>query len=177
MTLVELLDDPGVDGYRFSVEVRDDTFAPKAWVGLYYAHQVVRNPVPVHMFGKLHFSDKDPETVVALQHCCMVSPENSEPPLAGPAVIVPGFPPGKQRAERWRALSVEVNNGKVLSTFDTLELRNWDLATIAKWAKRLPELFPPLKNAGPNIIPRGGLGLYVLNCKASFRNGRVVPVR
>lgn len=182
--LIELLDDPGKNRYRFSAEVRQDEGDFEAEVGLYFSAQAVQTDAgPIYLFGRLKYPDLDfgpGLTLVALEYCRLIPPGTtgdcwSVKHGAGKPFQVqqPGALPGRQ----WRSVSVEVSDAGARGFFDGLPgdrvVGDLSFARSQQWATNQPAVVPPTTRFQVNVIPRGGMGLFVNGCRASFRNARV----
>src|SRR5262249_20421111 len=80
-------------------------------------------------------------------------------------------PPGEAPGP-WRHLTVEVTPEGFAGTFDGMRL-HYGPMYVRAWAERLPTLLNDPRIHPPEVRPRGGLGLYLNGCKASFRNCRI----
>jgi hypothetical protein len=192
--LVELVDYTETDRYRISAEVRQDSGESRAFLGLYFAGQVLdAKSGAVYFFGRLKFSDLHPNdeqavnqdgsrsNQVSLEHCRWVPPYNEGNLLVcgGATEKYPVPPTGRQPAEQWRKLSIEVSEIGVRGFFDGVT--GDGLVGDYRWDSAQQSL-NTLSRVDPRTLMRvaiphrGGLGLLVYRCKASFRNVRVVPV-
>jgi hypothetical protein len=147
----------------------------------------------VYFFGRLKFSDLHPNdeqavnqdgsrsNQVSLEHCRWVPPYNEGNLLVcgGATEKYPVPPTGRQPAEQWRKLSIEVSEIGVRGFFDGVT--GDGLVGDYRWDSAQQSL-NTLSRVDPRTLMRvaiphrGGLGLLVYRCKASFRNVRVVPV-
>jgi hypothetical protein len=183
--LIELLDDPGIDRYRFSVDVREDEGYGESYAGLYYAAQVVPTDAgPVHLFGRLRFTELDPaaDGWVRLDHCRLTPPGTTGANWAshfGSLKTYPAPQPGAPPAERWHRLAVNVTETGARAEFDGFpggpNLDSYDFRLAQSWVRSPPAIPTGATSYRANVIPRGGLGLFVFSCRASFRNARVEP--
>jgi serine/threonine-protein kinase len=191
--LVELLPDPRTDRFRFTAEVREESHYGDGDLGIYYAHQLLATAAAEgHLFGYLGFADRglkaeqfrdaqgQPERRAALKHFYYAEPG---PPLGRWHTLNGGYrrykppPAGPNRPIPWRKLSVEVTPEEVTAQFDDIRLNAFPRAWVKDWTKKaLPRAYPDLQDLPLQTGPRGGLGLYVNDCLASFRNCRIEPL-
>jgi hypothetical protein len=190
--LVELLTDPGVDSFRLSAEVREDGYWSDAYLGLYYAHQVVRTPGDDgHIFGCLRFADRGnqarhqvgddgvPRGAVAIDHVCLTGPAiiaDDWVSANGVTRLYPTPPTYLEGPGPWRKVTIDVTPAVVRGQFDGLAVGDFLQTEVASWAKVLPRLQPKLGGRRVAVSPRGGVGIYVHGCEASVRNCRVEPL-
>jgi serine/threonine-protein kinase len=187
--LLELLDSPPGDGYRLEAEVQDDITARQDEVGLFFAYRLVTaDGKKHHCCCTLGFNDTEPflapSSPTPLYHLrptlwrCIESDGKRSTPLRDQSYDHPdGFRP-------FRPLAVEVRPEDVRFFWGTGKKPLWVFTwrDIGDWfeAARLP-VMPPAIDELPGepspCSPRGGLGVFIRNGKASFRNVVVRPIR
>jgi serine/threonine protein kinase len=189
--LVELLPDPRLQCYRFSAEVRHERQAnQESKVGIYFAHSE-------HPEGKgvAHF-----HCVVAFNDLVDVGASDAngarrgnvvqleahrQPPAglvhdkAGVAETESFFAPAKPVGALgpWRPIAVEVRPKTIKVFWKGRCIATTPRATLMGDARPLiarPD--QPLPPNSPQFAPRGGLGLFVSQGVASFRNVTVEPI-
>jgi hypothetical protein len=191
--LVELHSDPGIDRFRLSADVRQDGGMGEVAVGLYWGHSHAKHDGrDVHLFGRLQFSDfgllaaLTPEPLdsrltsrARMGYLCLVTPLSAGSdwntydghglPYEPPRPNTP--PPGP-----WRPIQIDVTPNLIRGSFEARPVGDRDLDGVQDWLNALPMFRPRLKGLALTASPRGGVGLYVYGCEASFRNVRIEPL-
>jgi serine/threonine-protein kinase len=184
--LLELVDDPQHERYRFRVEVRHDATWKLGRVGLYFAHRVhaTGQGARRQYYVELTFSDaaQTPSVPNRVQLSLGRCPET---PSQEPHHIVtflkdheftrtlasPGQGP-------WCQLEVEVKPDTIRASWrrptgpETANFRvaHGDVMAAAENVVEDPQ------DEMPTFLPRGGLGLVVYHGTASFRNAVIEPL-
>jgi hypothetical protein len=197
--LVELLPDPRKDSYRFSAEVRHERQTNKeSRVGIYFSHSELPDGETVaHFHCNVFFNDLVDvgANANALQRGNIVGLRVQRQPPRGQitnAAVIPNaqtfFLPAKPvwALGPWHRITVEMRP-ETIKVFwkkdcDAIEPKEECIATtprslLMRNARRLiakPD--EPLPANSPPFAPRGGLGLYVSQGVASFRNVTVEPL-
>jgi serine/threonine-protein kinase len=206
LNLVELVPDPQTDRYRFSAQVYHAESDVLAEVGLFFGHRsnLVDGRL-VHAFTQVCFNGvrwqdaedrraMPPEVKAELRLPPELTPNqpelttrlHSDDPTApvdirtglrrGPAITVLG-----ENTGQWHSLEVDVTPEAVTARWDGQPFP-MPMERFRRIASRLLVYTPPPDLAGRfrqiqgEFDPRGGLGLYVRNGLASFRDVRVTPL-
>ncbi len=191
--LVELLPDPRLERYRFSVEVRHERQAnQESRVGLYFAHSAHPAGESVaHFHYNVAFNDLVDVGAPAangVHRGNAVGLQIHRQAPVGLADIdkfycsnsVAFFPPAKPVGALgpWRRIAVEVRPKSITLIWEgnrkTTTPRDKMTAIGENWLISRPER-PPLTTK-PQFAPRDGLGLCVSLGVASFRNVTVEPL-
>ena len=179
--LVELVDDPGIDSYRFRVEVRQNTRNEMDHAGLYYAHHVFPFPEgTAHVFGSFSFRDTfnqspiERETALRTDYLphgqflrrsvFIIRPGSTSLKAAGPGIA-------------WRPLELEVNPKTFILRWPGTPEVVINRPITGDRLKVLQSILPKDVTRQIDFSPRRGLGLYVVGGSASFRNAVIEPVR
>jgi serine/threonine-protein kinase len=196
-TLVELVRDPQRVRFRLRAEVRHNKGDPEAEVGIYVAHRPHAVPAGElhHWMALSYYDNRDDQKVFAAAvenpppgNPARVSPylfaERPERPFewrlpAGPRLY---FKPELGKGV-WRRLVLEVTpegacgywEGRSIGLFAAADYVSSTKTSCAQWQAE-PPLEPFVRGMEPIFAPRGGLGLYVFQGSASFRNVIVEPL-
>ena len=177
LSLVELLAEARFDSYRLTAQIRQDGCHGVGEVGVYFGcSREVTARRPGYLFGHVTFADLGTRATEARgpdgRPGSRVEVRYSyfQPP--GPPVIKDGWDPSQGQSEwyqpkgegAWRTLVVEVTPTATRVTFGGVELAPLQHSSVKIWATSKLQRTPKFA---------GGIGLYVNNCQASFRNCRV----
>jgi protein kinase-like protein len=185
ITLLELLPDPRKEAFYFRAEVSRDASTMVGRMGIYFGHS--RHPTPqgeINCFATLNFID--PVGVREEAGSSQLLLHWYREPDPGPhldftfgaglpaAILVPTAAPPD--GERWHQMTLKVTPEAVQFLFDnhwSASLSHERLrANVANWLS--------LSKKGLNIAPefpaRAGLGLFVSNASARFRNVQIEPL-
>lgn len=186
--LFELCSDPGIDAYRIKAEVRHINARQFENVGIYFFHSL--EPCPqgfMHCFTTWEFSDQwalKENSLDTKKNCVfMRSYLLGEGFLYGPNRVVNGpypyqkFAIGDPLDPPWRKLEVEVSpenvvvswEGEVVSSAKLAEMNRSGRANVARRKDAEVEGYTL------DINPRQGLGLFIMNGAAEFRNVILEP--
>jgi serine/threonine protein kinase len=188
--LVELLPDPRLQRYRFRAEVRHERQAhQESRVGIYFAHsdQLVAETV-AHFYCNVAFNDlvamerfdanqRQKGNFVGLQ-------VHRQPPAGRIHHIVDVLEAGDYFAPArpvgalgpWRKVLVEVRPKTIKVFWEGKNIANTARATLMISASSLTVMPDEPLATNPQFAPRGGLGLFVSQGVASFRNVTVEPI-
>jgi tRNA A-37 threonylcarbamoyl transferase component Bud32 len=197
-SLLEIMPDPKVPGFRFRADVRHDTDASKiGQVGLYFGHKKIMDPKgPVDSLLALQFADRKNSLSVAKDakgqvfHRVALEYRYYRDPDEGPGrdrrflITKPGqraaldyIVPDSQPVEHpWRPLAVEVTphevrvfwNYQLFAVMSDLDLEKCVNDTLGDGEKANDLNF--------RFDPRAALGLFVYQSTASFRNVVIEPI-
>jgi serine/threonine-protein kinase len=198
---VELLDDPTVERYRFSAEVRHDRpdMAQVGKVGVYFGRHAYETGSPYKPFQvlRLEFADENifqggplpPTGRLGLWACLSVAPPGRTEEVPAVGAGSHDFSPAKRFPGPWRKLVVEVRPDRILPSWwdeKTKKLAPMGQGLNAEGLKSvtnsLQQQADKLKDvpSAPRTIepiqPRSGLGLFAFRSKASFRNVVIEPL-
>jgi len=175
--LLELVRDPQREAYTFSAEVRHDT-GLTGEVGIYFAYGEQTTPNGTHpLFCIWTFNDQAPTVAVVP----FEEPTKSFMALRlrrwnkvdkggiAPLPLAEQIDPEKQ----WRKLTVEVRPDRIECTWGKQRFPAISREKLLEASKMVLGNDPGLK---PDYRPRGGLGLYVTDGTASFRNVKIAPL-
>ncbi|MBX9578745.1 MAG: protein kinase, partial [Gemmataceae bacterium] len=191
IALVEFLDYPEVERYRFSVEIRTDEGYGNAYAGLYHSHEVQagRHEL-VHLYGNLGVRVGDGRDPPARDDTDGFRPKFGILGMAEPgeeggpwtkfqSILRPTAGP-EAPAAPWRRLSVDVTPGGVRGRIEGgrggAVAAGYTRDEFRRFVADLPDLLQAAFGAEFNARPDGGVGVYVFRCRASFRNGRIEPL-
>jgi serine/threonine-protein kinase len=204
--LLELVRDPQCSHYQLRAEVRHETSANQAEVGIFVAHCIHSHPTrPVHQFVVLTFNDIEREKDLYDRKAATIPrPFRPPPPKGNPVKLDPHlyaerepepwhvrnacgprhyFEPVGYGGRDWRELMVEVTPEGVKGFWGGRafgELRGSQLVeslnNYLAWVRKNQPDEPFAYRLDPTYAPRGGLGLYVRNGSASFRNVVIEPL-
>jgi serine/threonine protein kinase len=198
--LVELLPDPRLERYRFSAEVRHERQVnQESRVGIYFAHSEHRDGgAVVHFHCNVAFNDlvdvwANPANGTPLGNSVGLQAHRQPPRgqitrVAYFEKAATSFVPSKAvwMLGPWHRITVEVRPEtiKVFWNKDCMAVgaREVCIAVTPRAALRritrplIAHPNEPLPANSPQFAPRGGLGLYVSQGVASFRNVTVEPL-
>jgi hypothetical protein len=195
--LLEVVDDPGWERYRFLVQVRHDAAGGASFVGLYFGYRERRVGQDGRQgsFYTLSFAERGDRakaqvgrngellSAVMLECHCFSDRPGKLLPMHG--AIGPGkpFEPADTigRPGPWRTLAVDVSPAGVEALWSpeggALEaVQEASAGTLRRYVasrKKFPVAMPEVPT---EFRPRSGLGLYVYGGKASFRRVVVQPL-
>jgi hypothetical protein len=90
----------------------------------------------------------------------------------GPLMAAQSLCTSSLRARRWRDVSVTVTPADVTVRLDSRPVghfeRKWQMEGVNVWWASILRMAPDRTPPPPPFSPRGGLGLYVSNCRADF---------
>jgi hypothetical protein len=188
--LLELLPNLPVTHYRFEAEVRHDETGKSdtGSVGIYCLHAAQPTKQGVeHLFCMLHFNDRKAEFPVGpllkptrmeasirfgVQRRRDPSPADGQDALLGKR-----FDPitkQNEHAKTWRRLAVEVRPDGIEAFWEGQSIGRVSRERL-EGAAKLTSTSSPNPEYRPDFWPRGGLGLFIWNGVASFRNVSVEP--
>jgi len=190
--LLELMPTLPAGGYRLHADVIHREALGRGEVGLYFAHSKHANESgeEEHTFGTLTFDDwaKKPAFGPAgtnaglLKLCCRRCNTATGFYAETFALLRHPFKTGLEDQpphNEWRRLALEVRSDRVevfwegasvkVVTFDEIAEEFGQLNKLLKLTQGMPPLHPV-------FVPQQGLGLFLLNASASFRNVRVDPL-
>jgi hypothetical protein len=183
VTLLEVLPDPMRERLRFRAEVQHEGYLGISEVGLYFAHSAHPGPAGTdHCFCTIHFNDRRAAENNAVE-CLLQRYRYPDCVRRSTRLVSHPFPPAQQLekgSRRWRQLAVVVTpeRWEVLWLRDPVgstlrdrveQFSREDLNPAGDARCHRPDLAPPFS-------PRGGLGLYVKQGQAAFRNVVVEPL-
>ncbi len=195
--LLEVVADPETDHYRFSARVRHDRASGQATVGIYFGYRERVNGLGLRRLSyyTLKFAERGPDTwkerdkdgavlgYVVLNGGWLVERPNLHP-SAGQVI----FPGGKRfprapldRPGPWRRIMVEVTPDRVQAFWENAPGDVEKVTEVSAGLVRANFLEHMRGNGelavlGPDYSPRGGLGLYINEGKALFRDVVVEPL-
>jgi serine/threonine protein kinase len=199
--LVELLDDPGLERYRFRAEVRHERQAhQESRVGIYFAHsQHPEGETVAHYHSNVAFNDLvedvDAKGAKGIRKSNAVGLQAHRQFAGGlishkayiedaQALFVPARPVGALGP--WRGIAVEVRPERIKVFWKengSARKPREECIAITPRAVLMRNVRPliakpdqPLPANAPKFTPRGSLGLYVSLGVASFRNVIVEPL-
>ncbi|MFO0930311.1 MAG: protein kinase [Gemmataceae bacterium] len=204
-TALELCPDPKHERYRLTAEVwhvrRERERKLTSLVGLYVGHQpLTHGNETLHHLTQLAFNDLTgpadspialPGARVRTDHGVEFNESLVEHASSGQGVwstlngcVGVKFVPAGPGKTGWHTLAVTVTPTLLAAEYDGRPFGQ----TLARWrevaeTQRYPYLLPHLRadhylrTTRPTFQPRGGLGLYVDNGTAHFRNVRIAPLR
>ncbi len=187
---LELMPVLPAQGFRFRVQVRHE-FAgvggEEAETGVYFVRSSLETAKGTeHCFCAFRFNDGTPNarddgklvSEVSLGVRRRRTPGRFQAPgSAWPALSIEVLPGDMQnpKGRRWRTLIVEMTDANVSATWDGQPLGTTAISTLVddfqKAANRPAVIHEPTLN--PSFAPVGGLGIYVTDGWASFRNAVV----
>jgi serine/threonine-protein kinase len=173
---LELCSRPPWKSYRLEAEVRHDENPGFGSVGLFFGHSEApsRAEGSCHCFFPFTFSDRGlREGHAELEFWCTAtagSPPGVTIPLRRQSP--PRMPDG--RSGGWRPIAVEVTPQSVRVSWRGERVGTLTQADLQKETRGQLDKLPAPLVAFP---PRGGLGVFVVNGKASFRHVRIVSLR
>jgi serine/threonine-protein kinase len=186
--LLELVDDPQQQRYRFRVEMRHDATWLEGRVGVYFAHQVLATSQGArrHYYGELTFGDAQKAKGTGMRAPLELSfgrcregqstEQSYRATLRSRVFERAQASPG---AGPWCQLEVEVKPDTIRASWRRLGtqnnarlpvLRRDDLKVAAE------HLVVDPRDEMPAFPARGGLGLFVYHGTASFRNAVIEPL-
>jgi serine/threonine-protein kinase len=195
--LLELVADPKLNRYRFAAEIRHDGSARNSLVGIYFGYRERSTAPGVRQgaFFTLSFADRgglatgtldaDGRAVSRVRlHSCLFEKKGPTPIVnLGPVGRGKEFPPALPGTERgpWRRLLAEVSPervkvfwGKGSGLLEVVE----EVSTegLQSSLKEMKRFRPWAKEVPADFCQRAGLGIYILQGEASFRNIVVKPL-
>jgi serine/threonine protein kinase len=188
--LLELIPDSRHQSYRFSVEVRQEIRGlPQSRVGIYFAHHVrAAGGTIIHFHCNVAFNDIADQSVIAQAKVASGNPLTLEAHrqyqtgLNSRACIIRDtrtyFPPASplDKDRPWRRLAVEVRPQTIEVSWEGRKVATTTLQNLLMSAQvARPKSDDPL-DADFRFTPGGGLGLYVSQAVASFRNATIEPL-
>ncbi len=193
IVLWELTDDPMVDRYRFSAEVRHDgSGSGRSQVGIYFGYREVRPAEGPRRAGFYTLSFADRGRMVEQHATKPTSHIRHEGRLfeVRPVCYVPETPikarpfvaaVASGRTGPWRRLVVEVTLQGVEASWEMEpgQLEPIDSRSAEKMSEALSDLeisIQQMRDVPTDFLPRSGLGLFAKGGKASFRNVSVEPL-
>jgi len=187
LTILELLPGTGNASYRFAAEVRHDQGDLVSSVGLVIGlHSHTHNEETVTQFVTLSFNDlewltaKDNPAPLLYwvarskkQHDPLASDIHDARLLWGPV-----FAPSEKRhgTGRWRALEVSVRPERVSIGFNGRTIGELSRAQIEQKLDLSRQDVPKFQDVAVAFQPTAGLGLFINQGEAAFRNVRLEPV-
>jgi serine/threonine-protein kinase len=199
--LVELLPDPGIDRYRFEVEVLHSQASRNSPGGVVWGYH--KQPTPkgwATIFSCLSFSDRFNTPKELKKAALKVKPPPGnrvqmntylveEPGPGERYAFFSGKPtfyePLQENEKRWRCLAVEVTPERVRTFWENkpMEGSDWKTEFIAQKSRQAIEMQIKLgvlpvaiEDVVPQVRPRQGLGVMVFQGAAKFRNAVLQPL-
>jgi serine/threonine-protein kinase len=183
--VLELLPDPMHDSYRIRAQIRHDhSNGKEGLVGIYFCYS---NAGPdgsmVHRFFKVEFRDRydpgEPDERRDIPHEVLFALHSHHEPSMIPRTVKPGvnafFQPSEisVRLPEFRDLMVEIRPGDVRVFWEDRALSQPFSGKLReKWLQQ----FTKLTALDAEFPLRGGMGLFVDQSSASFRNVSVEPL-
>jgi serine/threonine-protein kinase len=182
--ILELLRDPQIDSFRFSADIRQSAIL--GCVGLYFGRSLVNTEkTRLHFFCEWTYVEGlngAPTRVRCnLRYC------EAKTVLAGAAKATYGLLEHHDLSPiEWRHLALEVRpnevrlswQGQPITRKDGRPIRPRDEVDFGKWRATWPTekigLSPDFP--APAFAPRSGLGIFIEDCTASFRNVKIEPL-
>jgi hypothetical protein len=190
-TAVELIDDPGVDEYRFSVEVRQNVAAnPEITrVGIYFGHQGWQLPEgELDHFAEFSFTEQQrPAGTAGERRGFRSFGFRGQWHAAGDTEVSENvydsmkwrstFPAGRATPSfDWHRLAVEMRANEVRLFWDDAPPLVVPRKLPDRWVRTLGDASDAPERM-PTVLPaRAPLGLTVLKGSASYRNARIEPL-
>jgi hypothetical protein len=179
--LLELLQDPQRESYRFRADVFHQEGSRPTEVGLYFGYSEHATPQGFeHYYCRLTFNDKErPDDPGhgpngCKSHVTLLMERRSSPDVDGKeSSILPGCGELIDPAPQWRTLIVDVRPDQVQCTWGKRRYPPVTRATLLEWRSKIVSRD---LNPEPAFAPRQGLGLYIREGKAWFRRVRVEPL-
>jgi serine/threonine-protein kinase len=182
-SLLELLPGIPIQRFRFAAEISHRDGKPQGEVGIYFGHHETQG---AHFFGSLTFHDVEDLATVpghpslpgnpARFYIGMFHARNDS--LDAVQLSIHYFKPAGRSNSSWRRLVIDVtptsiqpfwdDNPEATGSFSPVELR--------AAATRLLSPHPELAGLDADIDTQGGLGLYLSEGEASFRNVVIQPL-
>ncbi|MFO0930312.1 MAG: hypothetical protein U0736_25345 [Gemmataceae bacterium] len=181
-TLLELARNPGHNDYRLTAQVRH--LAGDGAVGLYVADTTLSaNTEPLHLFTRAGFSERGGDPRADLSTRLLLDAPGAAPVEAAIATLSgPPVPPAGGGEPPWRDVEITVTAETLAARIDgaRVETAMGDWVTrfgagIAAVRPRFPP-HPIVQKSVGFLHRRGGIGLYLQNGAASFRNIQVTPL-
>lgn len=198
LAMLELLNDPGVDHFRFQAEIRHFAGQDHFPVGVMFFHQIVpREGQALHTYTTLGYSDHfDALADYWRAEKLLGMPVPPPPPLGNPVEMhshilradftrgflangpIEFFRPAVPGPAPWRKLSVESDGKAVVCAFDGKPLESIEISELLVRARRSNQANPLLSAAEVENAFSGklGLGLFVHKGEAQFKNIIVEPI-
>lgn len=197
VALVELLGEPGISSFRFEAEIKHETDQIDRCVGLYLGHQ--RHAAPageVHVLLAIQFNSTQDARA---RHKDLLKRIGQPPPEGNrfdvePLLIFEGKHPINipvspryhfihEGGPKWRRLVVEATTAGLQVTFDDFVVGKWRWQEFHDMCDKHmalmhanPNLGPRVRGVVPRVSARGGLGLYLNDSSALFRNVKITPI-
>jgi len=199
-TLVRLCKDPGTTSYRFRAKVRHEQSNSLYRVGLFVACETVPNgATAVNCFYRLSFNDRVDEAArfrmlapaVVLPNADVgnradlsweASVQANKTALRLSGKVSPIFTPTPRGSLRWRELSIEVRPDSIRATFDGRNIGPLAVGLHMVQARKIwvdssqAKTTAQLAAFAPEYFPRGSLGLYIDEGRASFCDVVIEPL-
>jgi hypothetical protein len=192
--LYELLDDPGIDRYELSMEVRHDNAEGNSAAGMFVGLRRGLTPDGMRQYGffAFQFADQatrgvdrdaqgDPVTSSSVQWYVCEKPDWVPERLfcKGPA-----YRPTRSwpKPSEWRAIKVQVTPDGIAASWYDDDRNQWQplpllAAKQIEHSLRLGRSITPEGSSLPvDFQPRAGLGVYVRDGQASFQKIRLHPL-
>jgi serine/threonine-protein kinase len=192
--LYEMVDDPGTDRYQLSMDVRHDDAQPGSAAGMFVGlrHGTTEDGVKQFGFYAFHFADQmtQVQEVDANGHplshsqidwlvCEQSGWLDPEQFRSGPRYH-PTLSVSNESA--WRPMMLQITGDGIAASWYSGEKGKWELLRYLSGAEiehylKVPKAGIPEGSSVPvDFRPRAGLGIFVRNGKASFRNIRLDPL-
>jgi serine/threonine-protein kinase len=185
---LELLPDPQTEAFLFSADVRELEFCGGG-SGLYFGHSTVDTSGPeIHFLCDYGFREVDRESVNLrlnlLRWLFRPIASASREGTATRGFVELQVPDAMWKSDHWGRLALRVTPAEVRIFWQGQEvgrrsrtelrqaMRDWRLFE----SQRLEALGFAADRPDPPLAARGGLGLFVSACSASFRNVTIEPL-
>jgi hypothetical protein len=192
-SLVELLHDHHLDNYRFRAEVRLEQGDKMSETGLFFALQSFETPRgPTFCFLTWAYNDCPeaavpngagaPGSTVALELRLYREPDPADPAVLQYHKITLGsaltFPPrdGQVVSGPWRQLAVEIHRESIRTYWGNSLVSTVTCQEFLQKAQALFAECPELNLTPVEFNPHGGLGLFLDEGQASYRQATVEPL-
>jgi tRNA A-37 threonylcarbamoyl transferase component Bud32 len=181
--LLELVPDPLHDCFRFQAEIRQEASGGTlGHVGLYIAHAgFVAKDGPGHSFCKLFYNDLAIEQNMRQGNALRLTRQVLfEPFLAGPSRDMTDHwyfnpaGPNPQFGPMWRQLAIELKRGAISVLWDGQQVLHLPRDKVLQSGYLIPDERYDVRSL--ELVPRGGLGLYIHKSTASFRSVHLQPI-
>jgi hypothetical protein len=186
--LLELLPDPQQDSYRFSAEIQA-AGQDKMRIGLYFGHEELATPAGLEQcFGLFQLLIENGQAQRAQLRLAGVYEQDVDE-VQKQTELVPSFKPPLDLLSKvppppivngdgqpWRRIEVEVTPVAVRASCDDCPMGAYAVSDEKKCIARMWRSTHPRDFPLPSFPPRGGLGLYLLDGPAFFRNVVVQPL-
>jgi serine/threonine-protein kinase len=187
---LELLPDPQTEAFLFSADVREHEF-PGGGAGLYFGHSTADTSGPaLHFLCNYSFREADVQDgPVNLRLNLLrwllrpIAATSGEWPASRGFVELQA-PGATRKSDPWGRLALRVTPADVRIFWQGQEVRRKSRTELRQamrdWrlyeSQRLEALGFAADRPDPPLAARGGLGLFVSSCLASFRNVTVEPL-